>query len=159
MRIDNLMQSLRMLAQADTMIADITFRNRLSQIALRSAAFFIALFGLIMLGIGGYSWLRDLWGPVWAALAVAAASFIVALAIAIVAANRKPGREIEMAREMHTVALDSLIAEAKLAGNDFAPFGGLLHGHLDGALLNLIGPLASLLLRFLNRSSSPKSEA
>ena len=158
MRIDNLMQSLRMLAQADTMIADITFRNRLSQIALRSAAFFITLFGLIMLGIGVYSWLHDLWGPVWAALAVAAASFVIALAIAAIAATRKPGRQIEMAREMHTVALDSLIAEAKLARNDFAPFGGLLSGHLDGALLRLIGPLASLLLRFLSRKTEGKSE-
>lgn len=158
MRIDNLMQSLRMLAQADTMIADITFRNRLSQIVLRSAAFFITLFGLIMLGIGGYSWLRDLWGPISAAVAVAAASFIIALAIAIAAATRKPGREIEMAREMHTVALDSLIAEAKLAGNDFVPFGGLFRGHLDGALLSLIGPLASLLLRFLTRRAEGKPE-
>jgi hypothetical protein len=158
MRIDNLMHSLRMLAQADAMIADITFRNRLSQIALKSAAFFIALFGLVMLGIGGYGWLRDLWNPVWAAMTVAAASFVVALVIVLVAATRKPGREIQLAREMHTVALDSLIAEAKLSGNDFSPFGGLLQGHLDGTLLSLIGPLASLLLRFLNRRAEGKPE-
>lgn len=152
MRVDNMMQSLRVLAQADARIADITFRNRLSQIALHGTAFVIAIFGLIMIGIAGYTWLRDLWGPVWAALAIALASFLLALAITIIAAYRKPGREIEMAREMHTIALDSLIAEAKIAGNEFAPIGGLLRGHIDTSLLGLIGPLASLLLRFLKRS-------
>jgi hypothetical protein len=158
MRVDNIMQSLRVLAQADTMIADITFRNRLSQIAFHGVALLVAVFGLIMLGIAGYQWLRDIWGPIWAALATAIASFVMALLIVAVAAYRKPGRELQMAREMHTVALDSLIAEAKLAGNDFSLINGIFGGRADSTLLGLIGPLASLLLRFLKRTPERKSE-
>lgn len=159
MRIDNLMQSLRMLAQADSMIADITFRSRMSQIALRGVAVVVTLFGLIMLGIAGYLWLRTLWGPILAALAIALASFLLALLIALAATYRKPGKELQMAREMHGVALDSLVAEVKLAGNDVLPLGGLLHGRFDSALLSLIGPLAALLLRILKRNPDSKPEA
>ena len=159
MRIDNMMQSLRVLAQADSMIADVTFRSRLSQIALHAAAFFIALFGLVMLGIAGYQFLRDLWGPVWAALATALGSFALAALISWAATLRKPGKELDMAREMHTVALDSLIAEAKLAGNDLSLFGGLFRGRLDTSLLALIGPLATLLLRYLKKAPKQDGDA
>lgn len=152
MRLDNMLQSLRVLAQADSVIADATFRARLSQIALHAAAFFIGLFGLAMLGIAGYLFLRDLWGPVWAAAAIALASFALAAILMIAASYRKPGKELEVAREMHTVALDSLIAEVKLAGNDLSIVGGLLRGRFDSSLLGLIGPLAALLLRFLRNS-------
>jgi len=159
MRVDNIVQSLRVLAQADTMIANITFRYRLSQIALYCAALLITFFGLIMLGMGGYRFLRDLWGPIWAALATALGSFALALLVAVVAAYRKPGREMQMAREMHTVALDSLIAEAKLTADDFSLINGIFHGRLDAPLLGLIGSLASLFLRFLRRAPEQKSES
>lgn len=158
MRLDNMIQSLRVLAQADSMIADVKFRSRLSQIALHSAAFFIALFGLIMLGIAGYLLLRDLWGPIWAAMAIALASFAIAGVFVLAATFRKPGKELDMAREMHTVALDSLIAEAKLAGNDLSLVNSLFRGRLDTSLLALIGPLASLLLRLLKKSPPPHTD-
>lgn len=158
MSIDGLMQSLRVLAQADARIADMTFRSRLSQIALHSAAFIIAVFGLIMLGVAAYIWLSSLWGPAWAALATALGSFVVAILIALIASARKPGKEMEMAREMHVVALDALIAEMKRSGSEFIPFGTLLRGHGDSALLSLIGPLAALLLRFLRRQGGHEAE-
>ena len=51
MRIDNMIQSFRVLTRADAMIAEATFKARLSQIALHAAAFFICIFGLVMAGI------------------------------------------------------------------------------------------------------------
>lgn len=151
MRIDTIMQSLKMLAHADSLIADITFRRRLNQIALNTAALIVALFGLIMVGIAGYQWLRDLLGPAFAALAIAAASFLLAVCILLLAASRKPGKEIAMAREMHEAALASLVSEARGASGDLLPLGALLRGRLDGTLLSLVGPLAALLLRLLKR--------
>ena len=59
---------------------------------------------------------------------------------------------------MHTVALDSLIAEARLAGNDLSAVNALLHGRIDSTLLGLIGPLAMLLLRFLKKTPKPEAE-
>jgi len=157
MRVDSFMQSLRVLVHADSMIADITFRNRLSQITLYFAAFLIVMFGLLMLGIAGYQSLLVLWGPVWAGVATALGSFVVAALIMVVAAYRKPGKELQMAREMHSVALDSLIAETKLVGNGFSLINNVLHGRIDSTLLGLIGPLAMLLLRFMKKT--PKADA
>ena len=158
MRIDNILQSLRVLIQADTLIAEAAFRSRLSQIALYGAAFVTVLFGLVMLGVTGFLLLRDLWGPVWAGLAIALASFALALVLTLIAASRKPDKQLQMARDMHTVALDSLIAEARLAGNDLSAVNALLHGRIDSTLLGLIGPLAMLLLRFLKKTPKPEAE-
>jgi hypothetical protein len=76
----------------------------------------------------------------------------------LVAVSRKPGKQLQLARDMHTVALDSLIAEAKLAGKDLTSVNALLHGRIDSTLLGLIGPLAMLLLRFLKRTPKPEAE-
>lgn len=154
MQIESLMQSLRALARADSLIADLTFRTRMSQIALSAAALVIALFGAIMLGVAGYLWLRELLGPVFAALTVAAASLALAAILLLVAAGRKPGKEIELAREMHHTALESLVSEVKRTG-DASPLGILLGGGtLDRALLGLVAPLAMMLLRMLRGSSA-----
>jgi hypothetical protein len=149
MQIETLMQSLRALARADTLIADLTFRTRMSQIALQAAAMVIALFGAIMLGVALYLWLRESVGPVLAALIVSVASLALAGLLLAIAAARKPGKEIELAREMHHQALESLVTEVKRSG-DVSPLGLLLGGGgLDRALLGLVAPLAMMLLRML----------
>ena len=158
MRFDAITRSLQLLAKADSRIADITFRHRLSQVALRATALVIVLFGLIMLGIAGYEWLRTLWGPIIAALAIALASFLLALIVAIVAAYIKPGRELELAREMHSAALEALIADGERLGDDLLPLRGLLSGSFDRTLLSLARPLIALLVRFLRRNDSEKTD-
>lgn len=153
MRIDSVLQSLKMLIRIDSMIADLKFRARLSQIAALSVALVVATFGLIMIGIAGYAFLKDLWGPVWAALAVAGGSFVVALILVLVASAQKPGKELQLAQELHATVLDTLVTEAKAASNDLSLAGNLLRGRFDTSLLGLIGPLATLLLRALKRKN------
>jgi len=158
MRIDNMIQSLRVLTRADAMIAEATFKARLSQIALHAAAFFICIFGLVMAGIAVFLWLRGLWGPISAAAAVATGSFLFSALLLVAASYRKPAKELQIARDMHKMALDSLTEEAKLAGNDLTGIGRLFRSPLDSTLLALVGPLAGLLLRFLRRSPEQKSQ-
>jgi hypothetical protein len=155
MQIESLMHSLRALARADTVIADLTFRSRMSQIALQAAALAIAVFGAIMFGVAGYLFLKDLVGPVLAALIVAAASLALAIILLLVASQRKPGKEIELAREMHHTALESLVSEVR-RGGDSSPLGILFGGGLDRPLLGLVAPLAMLLLRTLRGGSTDK---
>ena len=154
MRMDSILQSVKMLIRIDSMIADLKFRARLSQIAALTVALVVATFGLIMIGIAGYQFLKDLWGPVLAALAVAGGSFVVALVLVLVAAAQKPGKELQLAQELHTTVLDTLVAEAKAAGNDLSLAGNLLRGRFDTSLLGLVGPLATLLLRALKRKNA-----
>jgi hypothetical protein len=160
MQFENLVQSLRSLARADTLIADLTFRSRMSQIALQVAALVIALFGVIMLGIAGYLWLSESLGRVLAASVVAMASILLALLLLLAASRRKPGKEMELAREMHNNALESLVSEVRRTG-DASPLGLLFGGgSLDRALVSLVGPLALMLLRVLRGGSrqEPKKD-
>lgn len=159
MRIDNLVQSVKILVRVDSLIADVKFRTRLAQVALVGSAVVIALFGLIMLGVAGYQFLDGLWGPIGAALAVAAASFAIALILVISAAYRKPGKELAMALELHTTAVDAVVAEVRRAGNDLSAVNSLLHGRFDSSLFGLIGPLAMLLLKLLKKGSGEQPEA
>ena len=154
MRIDNLIQSLKVLIRVDSVIADLTFRARMSQIGFLAVALVIGAFGLIMLGVAGYQFLKELWGPVLAALAIAGASFILTIVLVLIAGTRKPGRELILAQELHTTALDALIAEAKSATGDLTMARDLLRGRLDTSLLGLAAPLATLLLRALRRKNS-----
>jgi hypothetical protein len=131
----------------------------MSQVALRATALVIVLFGLVMLGVAGYEWLKLLWGPIVAALAIALASFLLALIVTMIAAYIKPGRELELAREMHSSALEALIADGERLGDDLLPLRGLLSGSFDRTLLTLARPLIALLMRFLRRSEGDKTES
>jgi hypothetical protein len=153
MHMDSIIRSLKLLIRVDSAIADLKFRARMSQVALLAVALTVAAFGLIMLGVAAFQFLKDLWGPVLAALAVAGGSFILALLLIAVAGAQKPGKELQLAQELHATALDALISEARAAGNDFNLAGNLLRGRFDSSLLGLIGPLATLLLRALKRKN------
>ena len=153
MRIDNIIQSLRVLAKSDAMIAEAAFKARLSEIALRAAAFCICVFGLIMLGIAVFFALRDLWGMIWAAVAVGLGSLAFSALLVAASAYRRPRNDLQIAHDMHKMAFDSLIEEGRLAGNDFANVRGLLRSATTGGtLVGIVAPLLSLLLRFLKRS-------
>jgi hypothetical protein len=154
MRIDNIIQSFRILAKADALIAEAAFKARLSAIALRAAAFCICVFGLIMLGMAVFFALRDLWGMIWAAIAVGLGSLAFSALLVAFSAYRRPGNDLQIAHDMHKMAFDSLIEEARLAGNDFANVRGLLRSATTGGtLIGIVAPLLSLLLRNLKRSS------
>ena len=70
MRIDTMIQSLTMLAKADAIIAEAEFKARLAAVAFGAVALCLAVFGLVMLGVAAFLLLTDMWGPIWAALAV-----------------------------------------------------------------------------------------
>ena len=152
MRIDNIIQSLRVLAKADAMIAEAAFKTRLSEIALRAAAFCICMFGLIMLGIAAFFTLRDLWGMIWAALAVGLGNLAFSLLLLLFAGHRRPRNDLQIAHDMHKMAFDSLVEEARLAGSDFSDVRALLRSATSGTLIGIAGRVLSLLLRFLKRS-------
>lgn len=153
MHMDSIIRALKLLIRVDSAIADLTFKARMSQIALLAVALTVAAFGLIMVGVAAFQFLKELWGPVLAALTVAGGSFVLALLLVAVAGAQKPGKELQLAQELHATALDALIAEAKAAGSDFNLAGNLLRGRFDSSLLALIGPLASFLLGHLKKKA------
>jgi membrane-associated protease RseP (regulator of RpoE activity) len=156
MRLENIFRLLRLLFRTDGIIAEIELRAFATRLALGVAALLIAVFALIMLGIAGFYALEQLWGPIWAALAVAGANVLLALILVWAAALSRPGRERDVAIEVHRATLDSILAEAKMAGGDIRSIESLLRHPFDSALIGLIGPLATLVLRNLRKTSSDK---
>jgi len=154
MRVDNMIQSLRVLAKADAMIAEAAFKTRLSQLALRGMALGIAVFGLVMIGVAIFFALQDIWGTIRAAVAVGLGSLVFAGLIVAFSSYRRPGRELQLAQDMHKMALESLVEEARLAGSDLAGIRGLVRSAAQGTLLGTIAPIVRLLLRVLNRSGA-----
>jgi hypothetical protein len=161
MRIDNMLQSLRLLARADAMIAEASVRARLSRIGLQVVALCVAVFGLVMTGIAAFFALRDLWGTIWAALAVGLGSLAVSLLLLLVSSRRRPSGELQTAREMHRMALDSFVDEVRATDNDFALVRAILRSAADGTLSSIAASLADFLRRALKRSGgedNPRQE-
>ena len=152
MRVENIARHLRVLLRADAIIADMQFRARASQAAFGSAAILVALFGLVMLGIAGFFALEVIWGPARAAAAIGLIFFVIAVVLVLIGNSRKPGRELELAMDVHRAALDALVSEAKSAGADFSTAASFMKHPLDSALPSLIVPLASILLKTLRKS-------
>jgi hypothetical protein len=70
MKLESLARNLRILWREDSIIADIHIRHMVARSGLVAAAAAIALFSLIMFDLAAYFALEDLWGRIWAAIAL-----------------------------------------------------------------------------------------
>lgn len=156
MKIDSISRNFRVLWRADSIIADIRTRHILARSGLRGLAALIAVFGLLMLGVAAYFALDQLWGPIWAAAAVGLGDLLVAMVLLVIAARLKPGRDLELALELHKSAIEALLVDGRTVEAELTNFTAAFRHPLDSALPGLIGPLAGLLLKILKRPDKPK---
>ncbi|MDO6963533.1 phage holin family protein [Rhizobium alvei] len=153
-RFDNLSRLAGLLYKVDSTIASIRLRLYATRTGLGLAAVLLSVFGLTMLGVATFYALETLWGPIVAALIVATAAFVIAIILAVVAATAKPGREHDLAMELHQSSLDALLAEGRAATRDLTSID--LRHPFDNALLGLVGPLASILVKGIRKT--PKDD-
>jgi hypothetical protein len=164
--MDNLVRHLRILWRADSIIADIYLRLLVTRSGLISFAGLIAVFGLLMLNVAGYLALEQLWGRIWAAIAVASIDFAISLLLVVMAARSKPGRELDLALEVRGIALrglenevSSLQAELVALRDEFrdakANLTRFVKHPLDTALPALIGPLGTIVVKSLKKRHEP----
>ncbi|WP_342588008.1 phage holin family protein [Pseudorhodoplanes sinuspersici] len=157
--MDRFINNLRVLWRADSAIADIRLRHALARSGFNAAAALIALFGLLMLELAAYFALLQVWGAIASAVTLGLINFAVAGILFLIASRQKPGRELELANEIHNSAMQALQADARLLQSEVAAFGNAVKHPMDsalGALPTLIVPLASVLINTLKK---PKSEA
>jgi len=152
MKMDNIVRNLRVLWRADSIIAETKLRQFAARSGLLAVAALITVFGLIMLDMAVYFALDPIWGRVWAALVVGIANIILAAVLVFAALRIQPGREIELAGEIHQVAIDALAAEAKSAEAEIANLTRLVKHPFDSALPGLIVPLASIVMKALRKT-------
>ena len=159
MIMDRFINNLRVLWRADSAIADIRLRHALARSGFSAVAALIAVFGLLMLELAAYFALLQVWGAIASAVTLGLVNFAVAGLLFLIAAYQKPGRELDLANEIHKSAVEALQADARLLQSEWAAFGSAVRHPMDsalGALPTLIVPLASLLINTLRK---PKDEA
>jgi hypothetical protein len=160
--MDNLIRHLRILWRADSIIADIYLRLLVTRSGLVSFAGLIAVFGLLMLNLAGYLALEQVWGRVWAAVAMGLIDLFISLLLIVIAARTKPGRELDLALEVRSIALRGLENEAAAAQAELVALRDefravkenltrFVKHPLDTALPALIGPLGGLVLKSIKK--------
>jgi hypothetical protein len=160
MKIERIISNLRTLLRANSVIADIHARHLLTRSGLIAFAGLIATFGVLMFGLAGYFALETLWGPIWAAATVGLVNCVVAFIIVLLSANLKPGRELDLAREVHKSAVAALIDESRGLESEFENFKQGLRNPFDSVVSTLVVPLAGILIKTLHkRSEKPREPA
>lgn len=144
--MEPLSRGLKALARADTLIATIWLTVAVRRAIVLGLAALVAALGFAMLNAAGYFALEPRLGAVWAALCVAGCDFAIAIVLAFIASLVRPGRDLDLALELHDHAVEHV--------------SGLAAHPLQLAGRALIGPLVALLLRLLMRAASkPKDGA
>lgn len=158
--IDNLVRDLQVLWKADSLIGKIWLNVMARRFGLFAFAGLIAVFGLGMANVAGFYGLQTAWGPVWAAAIVAAADFIMAIFIMMLARNAHPGPEIELALDVRKMAIASIQADARdlkltidALGQEIRhtrdSIAGFVHHPLDAATEKLLIPAVLAVIRGL----------
>ncbi len=149
MKFDSLFVNLKTLWRADRIMADIQLRHLLARSAINAVAALIAVFGLLFLEIAAYFALVQAASAVVAAVALGIANLVIALVLMIVAAKRKPDREIDLVREVHKNAVEALRLDLQMLEERLNRVS-----HVDLILPALI-PVAGFLLRSLKKQKAP----
>src|ERR1700687_1744967 len=112
-------------------MADIRMRHLLVGLGLRAFAALIAAFGLLMLELSAYFALVQIWSAVSAAALLRVLNFVIAAVLSAMAARPPPGRELELATEIHGSSVEALQLEARALQSELS---GIINHPLNGIL-------------------------
>ncbi|SCY67406.1 hypothetical protein [Microvirga guangxiensis] len=160
--MDGIVRNLRVLWRAESIIADIRFRQMMTRSSLRGAAALLGLFSYAMGNLAVFFALDQAWGSIQAAALVAFGNLVVAILLLVLAERSKPGREMELALEVRNSALEALETDAQaiqlqltdlrdeVRGMKQAIVGFVRHP-IDSALPAMLVPLAGAVIKNLKK--------
>jgi hypothetical protein len=159
--IDDFVRDLHHLQKADSLIGKIWLKVLAYQFGLFVFAGLIAVFGLGMTNVAGFYALQTSLGPVWAAVVIAIADFVLAAIVILVARNSAPGPEIGLAFDARKRAIEAVQADARDLKGTIDAFGqeirdakdtiaGFVRNPLDAAVQNLLIPAATSIIKGLH---------
>jgi hypothetical protein len=165
--IDDFFQDLRQLQKADVLIGKHWLNVLARQFGLFVFAGLIAVFGLGMTNVAGFYALQASLKPVWAAVVVAIADFVLAAIVILLAINSRPGPEIRQALDARKTAIEAIQASTRDLKVTIDAFGqeirdakdtiaGFVQNPLDAAVQKLLIPAATSVIKGL---SSKKDQA
>ncbi len=156
MDMDTLVRNLRILLKADMILAELHMRRLAAKSGLFFFALVIAAFGAVMLGLAGFFLLQQAYGTIIAAAICGGAALVIALVLVLIAASLKPGREAQVALEVHEAALQAVSRDMKAAGGQAQRYASMVSAPLQ-LLPGVILPLITTLLRMFRGRSTPES--
>ena len=156
--IDNLIRDLQVLRKADFLIGKIWLGVLARRFGLFAFAGLIAVFGLGMANVAGFYALQVSAGPIWGAAIVAVVDLVIAAIVLQVAANARPGPEIELAFDVRKMAIDAIQGDTRdlkltvdALGQEIrevkANIVGFAHNPLDVAAQKLLVPAALSIIK------------
>ena len=160
--MDNLVRNLRVLWRAESIIADIRFRQMMARSSLRGIAALLGAFAFFMGNLALFFALEQAWGTIWAAALIGLANLLLAVILLIVAERSKPGREMALALEVRNTALQALETDAQVIQQQLTEFRdevrgvreavvGFVRHPLDAVLPSMLVPLAGAVIKGLTK--------
>jgi hypothetical protein len=145
---------LRVLWRAERIIAETRLRVLMRRSMLFALAGLIAVFGLAMLNVAAYFFLRGLWGPIWAALAAALGDLVIAVIVVAIALSIRPGPELPAAVELRDVSMQGLEEELGPLQDRFAWLSRAARDPFETVLPAILIPLITSIMRGLRKSKA-----
>ena len=164
--MESLVRTLRVIWRAELLIIEAKMQVAVRRIGAIAFAGLIVMFGLGMLNLAGFFALERIWGPVNAALGIAAADFLVALLLVLWASRLSGGRELALAQEVRDAGLEELEAKAERVQDEFETLReelsalrkgltSVAKSPLDGAVASLLVPLLTALVKSMSGRKKP----
>lgn len=160
--MDNLVRNLRVLWRAESIIADIRFRQMMARSSMRGIAALLGAFAFLMGNLALFFALEQAWGSIWAAALIGLANLLLAIILLAVAERSRPGREMELALEVRNTALRALETDAQVIQQQLTEFRdevrgvreavvGFVRHPLDAVLPSMLVPLAGAVIKVLKK--------
>ncbi len=106
--IDDFMHNLHALLRADSIIAEIRFKQAVAGSGLGVIALFFIFFAIAFLNIAGFFALASYWAEPWAACAVAGVDIFLAMLAMLRASHPDSRRALQLARDTRQEALRAM---------------------------------------------------
>ena len=160
--MDNLVRNLRVLWRAESIIADIRFRQMMTRSSMRGIAALLGAFAFLMGNLALFFALEQSWGAIWAAALIGLANLLLAIILLAMAERSRPGREMELALEVRNTALQALEKDAQVIQQQLTEFRdevrgvreavlGFVRHPLDAVLPSMLVPLAGAVIKGLKK--------
>jgi len=160
--MDNLVRNLRVLWRAESIIADIRFRQMMTRSSMRGIAALLGAFAFLMGNLALFFALEQAWGAIWAAALIGLANLLLAIILLAMAERSRPGREMELALEVRNTALQALEKDAQVIQQQLTEFRdevrgvreavlGFVRHPLDAVLPSMLVPLAGAVIKGLKK--------
>lgn len=158
--IDKFVHDFRLLQKADSVIGRFWLQNMTRRVGFVAFAGLIAVFGLGMTNVAGFYALQASLGPVWAASLIALGDFVIAAIVMLIGRNSEPGPELDLALDVHKMAIEAIQEDARELKASFDGLGqqirqtrdsiaGIVQNPLDAATHKLLIPAAISIIRGL----------